>query len=232
MSRSNNVELKNPSERFLRWDGEHGGFHYWDKSLGEKGERVKVGLPFEFVVLDILSTVKGFDDSNQSGYWSNEVRNISKDELVVRNSKGICAKGMYGEIIKDLTGARYCQSVYVAYDDFVGGWKIGNIQMMGSALSAWIDYRKKGKVFSGKIVINEMKDGKKGKTEYKIPVFTWAEIPQETDDTAKGLDVQLQDYLGKYIASRKNETVEEHPQETPTPTDAPSPDPEKDDLPF
>ena len=64
MSRSNNVELKNPATRFFEWKGETGGFRYYDKEIdnedGTKGARVQVSLPFYFLVLDTLATVKGY----------------------------------------------------------------------------------------------------------------------------------------------------------------------------
>src|SRR5258706_10114241 len=98
MSRSNNTEFPNPSLRFYRWDGEYGGFTYFDKNIGEGGVRVKIELPFTFMVLDALSTIKGFSDAEQSGYWSNEVRDIKRDILTVRTKAGIQAKGTYDEI--------------------------------------------------------------------------------------------------------------------------------------
>ena len=42
MSRSNNTELINPAKRFYEWNGDKGGFRYFDKQLGEKGERIEV----------------------------------------------------------------------------------------------------------------------------------------------------------------------------------------------
>ena len=59
MSRSNPTDFNNPSQKNFEWNGESGGFRYFDKSLGEKGERVQVDLPFRFLVLDCLSTILG-----------------------------------------------------------------------------------------------------------------------------------------------------------------------------
>jgi len=64
MSRSNPHEkLVNPSGKFYEWSGDKGQFFYFDKNKGDKGEKVFMKMPFNFLVLDTLSTCKGFDDS-------------------------------------------------------------------------------------------------------------------------------------------------------------------------
>ena len=158
-------------------------------------------MPFKFIALDTLSTIKGFNDDEQSGYWSNEVRNINADTLVVRTKKGICAKGNYEQVIthRDCKGARYCQSVYIAYVDGKD-MKIGNIQITGAALSAWIDFRKKNKIFGSLITVADMVEGKKGATVYKVPVFTLSALKPEVLEKATKMDVELQEYLTKYFA--------------------------------
>lgn len=207
MSRSNNVEIRNPAEKFFQWDGKKGGFNWFDKSKGEKGERVHLPLPFEFAVLDVLATVKGFDDKTQSGYWSNEVRNVGEDQLIVRTKEGVVGKGLYKDIIDRLSGASYCQSVYIGYSEN-GTLRLGNLQLTGIALSSWIEYRKKHKIYSGKIIVNRMLDGRKGAVEYKIPVFEPAEIDDESDGLAKALDMVLQEYLNAYFNIKKQEHTE------------------------
>lgn len=209
MSRSNNTELINPAKKFFQWDGTNGGFNYFDKTKGEKGERIHVALPFRFLVLDALSTIKGFDDKAQSGYWSNEIRDLSIETLVIRNKNGICAKGLYEHIIVDANtkGSKYCQSVYIGY--FQGEEMIlANIQIMGAALGSWIDFRKKNKIFDGAISITECIEGKKGITVYKIPVYKKIEVSKDSDSKAQQLDIELQDYLSKYFKINKQEIKE------------------------
>ena len=70
-----------PCKRFFEWSGGTGTLHYYDK---EKKDRVEVKLPFTFLILDELATITGFCEQDSSRYWSNEVRSISKDELVVK----------------------------------------------------------------------------------------------------------------------------------------------------
>lgn len=210
MSRSNNTEVKNPAVKFFQWEGEKGGFKYFDKSKGEKGENVHIPLPYKFLALDTLSTIRGWDDSAGSGYWSNEVRNIKTDILTVRNKNGICATGTYDQVLANraCSGARYSQSVYVAYKG-EEGLEISSIQMMGAALGSWIEFCKKNKIYQGAIEVSEMVEGKKGKTVYQIPVFKKIETSEATNEIAKDLDKELQEYLTKYFNSKKVEIDED-----------------------
>lgn len=212
MSRSNNTELTNPSKRFFEWNGDAVGFKYFDKTLGEKGEKVPVPLPFRFLVLDTLSCIKGFSDADQSGYWSNEIRDIKTDELVVRTKKGIAAKGVYEKVISlpDTTGSKYCQSVYIGY--MLGDkMEICNIAIVGAALGAWIEFRKKNKskIYEGAVTVNEMLDGKKGNTNYKIPVFKMIDITPEKENQAKELDKELQTFLSLYLKKNATTSIEQ-----------------------
>ena len=143
MSRSSPT-LTNPAKRFFEWSGGKGELSYYDK---EKQERFTLPLPFDFLVLDELATITGWSDQDESRYWSNEVRSVAKEELNVRTVKGTKEVGLY----KDLTqvrskGAKYAQSVYIAYRDSNGGIDqlvIGNIKMSGVALTAWIEFKKR-----------------------------------------------------------------------------------------
>lgn len=237
MSRSNNTELRNPAERFFRWDGDKGGFKYYDKNLGENGQNVKIDLPFRFLVLDALSTITGYDDDTKSGYWSNEVRDIRNEQFVVRTQKGICYKGLYDQM--SLTGAKYAQSVYIAYAEG-GGWHIGNIKFSGASIGSWIDFRKKNKIFDGMICVNEMLHGQKGRVEYEMPVFSKVEADADMNDVAIELDKELQKYLDQYFLVKKKEetdnastavaTAQEPMHDEPPPME--SADDEASPLPF
>ncbi|MFA5299406.1 MAG: hypothetical protein WC389_14545 [Lutibacter sp.] len=220
MSRSNNTEVVSPAKMFFNWNGDKGGFEYYDKEAegeeGKKGKKIKAPFPFKFLVLDCLHTVKGFSDIDQSGFWSNEVRDLKKDEIIVKNKKGICARGLYEHVISDknCAGAKYCQSVYVAYKD-ENQLVIANIQMYGAAVSSWFSfisgkdiYKGQGrqKIYDGAISVNEFIEGKKGKTIYQIPIFTKINVREDTEEQAKLLDEILQEYLKLYF--HRNNTKE------------------------
>lgn len=207
MSRSTNVSITNPAEKFFKWSGSKGKFEYWDK---DAKTNVEVVLPFKFVVLDSLSTIKGFNDAGQSGYWSNEVKDLSKEILNVYTKVGAdkkkVASGLYSDIKgdKNITGAKYCQSLYIAtvVDNKLA---LCNIQLTGSALSSWIEFNKSNDPYKGAIEVKGSTEGKKGATVYKIPTFTSVVLNSELDEEAKELDKVLQDYLTTYFKRAEGE---------------------------
>ena len=82
MSRSNpSVNAPNPAARWYEWNGETGTVRYYDK---EAKKNIDVPLPFTFLLLDELACVKGWHDPSQSGIYSNEVRDTTKDKLLVK----------------------------------------------------------------------------------------------------------------------------------------------------
>lgn len=212
MSRSNPT-IKNPATRFMQWrGGETGGgkVTYYNK---ETETEIDVQLPFTFLVLDELNAISGFNNNEKSSYWSNEVRNITKDTFVVKTKSGTKANGKYADLgdIKS-KGAKYAKSVYVAFKDETGELVIGNIRIMGAALTAWIDLQKQFDVSKCAVIITEspVKD-KKGATTYFIPVFEVRNISDETESEAVALDRHLQAYLSVYLSSKPEaDEIEEY----------------------
>jgi len=205
MSRSNPT-VKNPATRFMQWrGGEEGGgrITYYDK---ETQEEIEVPLPFSFLVLDELQTLTGFNDAQQSGYWSNEVRN-SNGLLVARTKQGIQARGTYQQIKEmGLNGLKFAQSVYVMFKDETGEFQIGNFKFSGAAMSAWIDFKKQFDIDKCAVYItNEPKKAKKGRNTYFIPVFEGQNVTDATEAEAQRLDEQLQRYLNTYMQRKPDE---------------------------
>lgn len=217
MSWSNPTEiLTNPSNQFISWNGsKDGGYFYYDEKLPEKKDgkdvyvKTKISLPVTFLALDILHTIKGFSDSEQKPYWSNEVRNISTEKLNVRCGKQSVEIGLYKDIKDRLAklGADYTQSVYIAIKDAKGELMIANINMKGAALSSWIEFRNKVKdgIHKNAIVVKSTKEGKKGAVTYLMPEFQLVPISEETGNKATELDKELQSYLTKYLAKNQIE---------------------------
>ena len=214
MSRSNPTELAvNPATRFFSWNGADGHFFYFDKNKGEKGENVILKLPFTFLTLDVLSTIKGYSDADQTGYWSNEIRDLSKEKFNVRAKKHTVELGLYSEIKGNLAkiGADYTQSVYIAYKNESGELVIANVNMKGAALSAWIEFRNKHRKAIEEekaVTVKSFTTGKKGAVTYKMPTFELLDVTPETNAKAVELDKVLQAYLKDYFA-RNNKEVEE-----------------------
>jgi hypothetical protein len=206
MSRSNNTEVRNPAEKFFQWSGSEGKIKYYDK---ETKENVFVDTPFTFLVLDKLITITGYSDEDESGFWSNEIRNVKRDVLTVRTKKGIRQEGFYDEV-KHLNGAKFAQSVYIAYYDEKKKLTLGNFKFNGCAVSSWIEFCKGRDVYSGAIKIIDSQEDKKGATTYFSPVFeAKPDVSEQTEEAARELDRILQEYLTKYFAMR-GETNEPH----------------------
>ena len=95
MSLSNQSDsLQNPASIFLEWSGSDGSLSYFDKSLGEKGTKVNMPLPFTFIPLDMLATISGFNDASGSGIWCNEIKmdRFKNDVLNAKDKNGTIAK--------------------------------------------------------------------------------------------------------------------------------------------
>lgn len=211
MSRSNNTEIQNPASKFIEWKGGKGILRYFDKSRGEKGEDVIIPLPFTFLVLDRLSTIKGFSDSDQSGFWSNEVRDLKKEPFTVRTKKGVVHTGLYSTMAPVLNmGACYSQSIYAAVKGADGKLEIVNIQMNGCAIGPWIELLKGKDIYKYAVTIASRSDEKKkGQTVYYEPVFKLnSQIAEETEKQAIELDKQLQEYLAAYFKRTSSQIVE------------------------
>lgn len=221
MSRSNPTDgISNPSTRWFQWSGGNdGGFIRWyDKDAKSD---VKVDLPFTFLLLDELSTVKGWHDPSESGIYANEVRDTRQDVLVVRSFKGgELASGIYKNI-KDRVaaqGGHYCTSLYLAYKDG-DELKIGNLCLKGAAAGAWMEFKRSaptrkdanGKTlrayFVDAVKIGSYEQLKKGATVYRVPVFTLQQVSPESNRQAIALDAELQAFLTDYLRRPKSEAA-------------------------
>lgn len=222
-------QIKNPATRFMQWrGGEDGGgkVTWYDKETEKDNE---VTLPFSFIVLDELNTITGFSEPDHSGFWSNEVRNLQNDILTVRTKSGIKTSGTYANISDQIKaqGAKFAQSVYIAFKDESGELQIGNIKMAGSAMSAWIDFKKKFDVTKCAVFITDHpKKSKKGSNVYFVPVFEGQNMSEATKKEAVKLDEELQGYLNSYF-NRGPDTTDNG---TTAVVDEPAEDVEIEDL--
>ena len=229
MSRSNNVELTSPCTKFFKWRSDDKCLSYFDKTIGEKGENVKVPLPFTFLVLDVITTTGGYSDAEKAGVWSNEVKDVTKQELHVRAGRKHQFSGLYKDLKPKIEaiGGCYAQSVYIGYRNDKNELAIGNIQFSGASIGSWIDFRNKTKIYETACVIDGYKEDKKGKVSYSFPTFKSKDISESTNAQALELDKELQDYLKLYFA--KNNSV---PSDLPSREDnVPSANPETIDEP-
>lgn len=194
--------MTNPATRFYEWSGSRGNLEWYDK---EKQERIAVKLPFKFIVLDELHTITGYSDADQSGYWSNEIKDLRHD-LTVRTKRGVKYVGPYkdGKGIKQVpSDSKYAKSVYIAQklDD---EWVLANLKLSGVALTAWIELNGKHKTEGNITALTGSTEGKKGATTFQIPTFEFGGAPTgDILEIATDLDRQLQDYLDVYLTAPK-----------------------------
>ena len=230
MSRSNPTDnLPHPCTLWMEWDGSNGEFRYYDK---EQKKNISLGNNLAFILLDQLATVKGWHDASESGIFSNEVRDIVQDVLVVKAFKGgTLAEGCYKQIRDRIIahGGHFTANLYVAIK--AGNeLAIASVQFKGAALSSWMEFSKKnrGELYKKVVRCKGFEEGKKGKIVFRTPIFGLAEVSPETDSKAIDCDRVLQEFLKSYFARTRVEQVEKLPadarmdNETPGPTDATS----------
>lgn len=153
----------------MEWKSEKKLFEHWDR---EQEKNVATKLPFKFLTLMELHTVKGWHDNSESGIYANEVKFIGQEELTVKSFKGgLIAKGLYKEIKDDVknAGGHYTKSVYVMLED----GSIANIQMKGSVVKEWGDFTQKtrSRLPDEWVIIKDFESRKKGRIEFTVPTF-------------------------------------------------------------
>ena len=203
----------NPSGKFFEWKSNEKTFVYFDK---EAKTNVTIPLPFKFLVLDELHTIKGWNDATESGIYSNEVKWISKDELIVKPFKGNeIARGLYKDIKEKAkaAGGHYVKSIYIMLED----GSIANLQLKGAACQAWGDFTSKGKqrLLDEWVSVVGFDEAKKGSVKYTTPIFGYlASIGDAENDLANEafntLEAYLKTYLAKAEAVAEVETEEVH----------------------
>lgn len=230
MSRSNPTEgVRNPATRWFTWagGGEQGFVEWYDK---DAKQNVKIDGPFTFLLLDELSTVKGWHEPSESGIYANEVRDLRSDALVVKSFKGgELATGLYATIRDSIVakGGHYHGSAYIAYKDGEE-LKIGNLGLKGAALSAWMEFKKSAPTkkdangksvkayFADAVTITGFVDGKKGGTKFRTPTFALKAVGEATNQQAIALDAELQAYFADYLKQPKAQAAKP-PAEEPAP---------------
>lgn len=245
MSRSNPTDgVRNPSTRWFEWaGGSDGGFMRWYDKEAEK--QVKAELPFSFLLLDELATVKGWHEASESGIYANEVRDTRQDVLVVRSFKGgELVSGLYAGIRDSIVakGGHYNASLYIAYKEG-GELRIGNISLKGAAASAWMEFKRNAptkKDANGKslkafyvdaVKVIGYEDAKKGGTAYRVPKFALTPTTDATNQQAVALDAELQAFLTDYLKRPKAEaSTSDASQEKSEP--APKGDSFESDIPW
>lgn len=217
MSRSQpNETLPHPCQRWFELDGKLGHLRFFDK---EKKERIDYGTAkgFEFVLLDKLSTIKGWSEENESGLYSNEVKDTRSDPFVVKafKRKEPIAEGFYSDIRDKIkaNGGKFVTMLYIAYrDKETDEVTLGSLALKGGSLRSWMNMEGEGnnrsRIFKDAIRIADVKEGKKGGVTFKMLVFEITEVDAVMNDIATELDRGLQSYYAFYFKRNKVEQAE------------------------
>ena len=201
----------NPSTKFIEWKSNDKCFSFYDR---ETSANVAIPLPFKFLVLDELHTIKGWNDASSSQINSNEVKFISRDEMTVKPFKGNeIAKGLYKDIKEKIkaAGGHYVKSVYCMLED----GSIANLQLKGAACQSYGDFTAKtrSRLTDEWVVVDKAVEGKKGAVKYTTPGFAFDKSLSESEaDLADEAYNVLEAYLKTYLTKAEpinNEVVEE-----------------------
>lgn len=203
----------NPSTRWFEWNGENGTIGYYDK---EAKKTIDVPMPFAFILLDELGSVRGWHDASSSGIYSNEVKDTRQDTLVVKAFKGgTLAEGLYRDIkdrVNSLGGAFNC-NCYLAFKNGGGDLHIGALRFKGAALGAWMEFRKENRrdFYTKAVKIDGFTEGKKGRITFRMPKFSMVDISPQSIAVAVELDKTLQDFFAGYLSRNKQDQTEAQP---------------------
>ena len=188
----------NPAAKFIDWKSNEKAFSFYDK---ENKVNVPIPLPFRFLALDELHTVKGWSDSCQSAIYANEVKFISKEPLTVKPFKGNeIAKGLYSDIKEKVkaAGAHYVKSIYIMLED----GSLANLQLKGASCQSWGDFTQKGRSRLPEewVTVEKAIEGKKGAVKYYTPEFKFDKSLSENENTmADDAFAILETYLKAYL---------------------------------
>jgi hypothetical protein len=196
MSRKNEfAKAKNPSVKFIGWKSEKKTLTYYDK---EKKKEIAIVLPFEFVILKEMHTVRGYQDSSNSQIFANQVEFTSSQELNVQSREGgNIAKGLYQDIkdrVKE-SGGKYVKVLHIMEKDGT----ISTIHLKGSAVKVYGDFTSNNRtqIVDKFISVTGANDEKKGKVSYTTPIFELGnEISEKDDKIAENCYDTVQAYIG------------------------------------
>lgn len=148
MSRTKKTGGSNsPVKKYLSFKGSKGQLAYYDKNSSEEDKNVYLDS-VKFAVLDIKSSVSGFNEATSSTISSNylDPYDVGKEEFIVKtkvnNSFGVFAKGIWKDIKKDVDtiNGKFTSNVF-ALADLGDGLEIVKLELSGASLRPWIEFQ-------------------------------------------------------------------------------------------
>lgn len=174
-----------------------GELSHWDAATKEK---VVSDLPFKFAVLEQTKRIQGFapTGSTSTRYYSNEAVEFD-DVLKVYAKEGdnparVVCEGSYSEIKSSLPAGARLASVLYGYNPSTE--QIEVITLQGASLSAFIEFSKANKIYTGYTTIEEGEKKTNGSVEYVPPIFKMAENYTDQDmDLLREKSHEIKSYL-------------------------------------
>lgn len=190
-----------------------GELNHWDATLNEK---VVSQLPFKFAPLEQTRRISGFapgPNGTNTRFYSNEAVEFD-DEIKVYRKDGdapavIVCEGKYSDIKPALPqGARLASVVYGYNPDTQ---QIEVLTLQGASLSAFIQFSKANRIYTGYITIEEDEKKTNGTVEFVPPLFKMAESYTEADmDMLREKANEIKKYLDDV---KSKNTRKERPEE-------------------
>lgn len=201
-------KLTNPVTKFITFKSEKNKFVYWDK---EQEKNIEVQMPIYFIILDELTTIRGYHKASESGIYSNEIKYLGDEILNVKSFKGsLNIVGKYSNIKDSIkaNGGKYAKSIYAALITGKNSIEMVNFNFSGSSVSEWIEQLKEKKINKEQfgICIKETAQQQGQKDVYYVPVFNKLNFPKgELMQKAIEMDKKLQEYLRAYRNIKEDE---------------------------
>lgn len=238
----NTILKENPSVKTFKWKNEkfdkktktvtrETGWYYWDKTIGENGEEVRLEDDLRFIWLESMQSVSGFSKKEEIGIYSNEVpgtpdglKEYGKQELVVKIGTNIIAKGSWKEISEEVKGhgGKYTLAVYGNIMNKNGEWEIVRFLFSGSSREPWMKISDRQKLLNNAVIISneyEEVEMKTGET-YQSPILQLASLTNEEKEEADKSYPKVKDFFNFQFnenLEHKKEKYEEIEEEIPDP---------------
>lgn len=199
-------QAPNPAKFFASWDSTNKQFSFWDKV---NKVDIMLPLPFAFIPLYKMTTLKGYNHKEGKSYWSNEVKDLSTEKFIVK-SKNLATKeiktefvGLYSEIKTLIDGrANYTESLYVGVKDNAGVLQLANLQISTSALKPWITFIKSNDISKIAVQVASFTNEKNGSVNFTSPVYSALPVTPKMDAEAGVLQKQVKEYIAGYLSAQ------------------------------
>ena len=137
-----------PVKKYLSFSGSTGKVKYYDKNHKDADEKGNVSLDrVDLILLDIKSSVSGYNEKTSSGVSSNllDPYSVGKEEFIIKTKQD----GKYGEVLRgiwkdikneaDAFGGKFTTNLF-ALADFGSGYELVRLELNGAGLSPWIEF--------------------------------------------------------------------------------------------